>query len=119
MPTDLSPPRTGYAAGSASRKCHARSDCKDRSDPSEDTALSAGKILVSRSGSHGINGTPNRGWASGGLESGGLESGGDQSGRAKSRPRGRFGVPTTGANGNFVDWVHAREDSGHRHEERI
>jgi ferredoxin/flavodoxin---NADP+ reductase len=27
MPTDLSPPRTRHAAGSASRKCHARSDC--------------------------------------------------------------------------------------------
>src|SRR6266404_1182797 len=59
MPTDLSPPGTGHAAGSASRKCHARSDCEDRSDPSEDAALGAGKLLVSGSGAQGSNGTPN------------------------------------------------------------
>src|ERR1700676_2005589 len=114
MPTDLSPPGTRHAAGSASRKCHARSDCKNRSDPSEDASLGAGKIPISVSGSHGINGTPNRGWAAGGLE-----TGADQSGRPKSRTRGRLGVPTTSADGNFVDRVCAWEDSGHRHEERI
>src|SRR6266478_7568972 len=97
MPTDLSPPGTGHAAGSASRKCHARSDCEDRSDPSEDAALGAGKILVSGSGSQGSNGTPNRGWAAGGLE-----GCGDHSERTKRRTRGRVGVPSTGASGNFV-----------------
>src|ERR1700731_4783240 len=98
MPTDLSPPRARHAPGSASRKRHARSDCEDRSDPSEDAALGAGKILVSGSGSQGSNGTPYRGRAAGGLE-----SGGDQSGRPKSRAHSRFGVRTTGAASNFVD----------------
>src|ERR1700730_16155303 len=102
MPTDLSPPGTRHAAGSASRECHARSDCEDRSDPSEDDALGTGKILVSCSGSQGSNGTPNRGWAAGRLE-----SCGDKSERAKGRTRGRHGVPTTGPNGNFVDRVRA------------
>src|SRR6267154_3020741 len=100
MPADLSPPRTRHAAGSASRKCHARSDCEDRSDASEDASLGAGKILISVSGSQGINGTRGRGGAASRLE-----SGGDQGGRAKTRTRGWFGIPTTGANGNFVDRV--------------
>src|SRR5712664_3600208 len=102
MPADLSPPGTRHAAGSASRKSHPRTDCEDRSDPSEDASSGAGEILVSDSGSQGGNGTPSRGWAAGGLE-----SGGDQSGRPKSRAHSRFGVPTTGANGDFVDRVRA------------
>src|SRR6266853_4085375 len=102
MLADLSPPGTRYAAGSASGKCHARADCEDRSDPSEDAASGAGEILVSGSGSQGANGTPGRGWAAGRLE-----SSGEQSGRPRSRARSRFGVPTTGATGDFVDRVRA------------
>src|SRR5712672_3715130 len=98
MRADLSPPGTGHAAGSASRKCHARSDCQDGSDPSEDASFGAGEILVSGSGSQGGNWTPDRGWAAGRLE-----SSGDQSGRPKNRAGSRFGVPNTGATGNFVD----------------
>ena len=60
------------------------------------------KILVSGSGSQGSNGTLSRGWAAGGLE-----GGGDQRGRAESRTRGRLGVPTASANGNFIDRVRA------------
>src|ERR1700746_92958 len=102
MPADLSPPGTRHAAGSASRECHARADCEDRSDPPEDASFGAGEILVSGSGSQGGNGTPNRGWAAGRLE-----SSGDQSGRPKSRAYSRFEVRTTSATGDFVDRVRA------------
>jgi ferredoxin--NADP+ reductase len=47
-------------------------------------------------------GALSRGWAAGGLE-----SSRDQSGRAKSRTRGRLGVPPASANGNFFDRVRA------------
>src|SRR6267143_5677592 len=107
MPADLSPAGTRHATGAASRKCHARADCEDRRDSPEDASFGAGEILVSGSGSQGDNGTPSREWAAGGLE-----SGGNQSGRPKSRAHSRFGVPTTGANGDFVDRVRAGEDSG-------
>src|SRR5258706_54872 len=100
MPADLSPPGTRHAAGSASRKCHARSDCQDGSDPSEDASFGAGEILVSGSGSQGGNWTPGRGWAAGRLE-----SSGDQRRRPKSRARSRFGEPTKAATVNFVDRV--------------
>src|SRR6266403_5074222 len=102
MPADLSPPGTRHAAGSAFGECHARADCEDRSDSSEDASFGAGEILVSGSGSQGDNWTPNRGWAAGGLE-----SGRNQSGRPKSRAYSRFGAPTTGAHGDFVNWVRA------------
>src|SRR5229473_522940 len=102
MPADLSPPGTRHAAGSASRKCHSRADCEDRSDPSEDASFGAGEILVSGSGSQGGDWAPDRGWAAGWLE-----SSGDQSGRPKSRAHIRFGAPTTGATGDFVDRVRA------------
>src|ERR1700693_1881250 len=102
MPTDLSPPGTRHAAGSASGKCHARSDFEDPRAAAADAALGAGKILVSGSGSQGSNETPNRGWAAGGLE-----GCGDQSEWAKGRTRGRHRVRTTGADGNFVDRVRA------------
>src|SRR6266850_7917683 len=107
MPAHVSAPGTRHAAGSASGECHSRADCEDRSDPPEDASSGAGEILVSDSGSQGDNGTPSRGWAAGGLE-----SGGNQSGRPKSRAYSRFGVPTTGAHGDFVDWVLAGGDSG-------
>src|SRR5216683_2640138 len=102
MPADLSPPGTRHAAGSASRKCHARSNFEDRSHPSENASFGAGEILVSGSGSQGANGAP-----SGGRAAGGLESGGDQSGGPKSRTHTRFGVPTAGAPGDLFDRVHA------------
>src|SRR5258708_22833891 len=89
MPADLSPPGTRHAAGSASRKCHARSNCEDRSHPSENASFGAGEILVSGSGSQGANGAP-----SGGRAAGGLESGGDQSGRTTSRTHTPFGGST-------------------------
>jgi ferredoxin/flavodoxin---NADP+ reductase len=63
---------------------------------------SPGKIPISRPGSQGGNGTPCRGRAASGLK-----SCGDESGRGKSRTRGRLGVPTASANGNFVDRVRA------------
>src|ERR1700730_7080845 len=102
MPANLSPPGTRHAAGSASRKSHAGAECEDRSDSSEDASFGAGEILVSGSGSQGDNWTPSRGWAADRLE-----SSGNRSGRPKSRGHSPFGVPTTGANGDFVDRVRA------------
>src|SRR6267154_576318 len=102
MPTNLSPPGTRLAAGTASRKSHSRADCEDRSNPSEDASFGAREILVSGSGSHAANGAPSREWADRRFE-----SSGNQSGRPKSRTHSRFGVRNTGAPGDFVDRVSA------------
>src|ERR1700692_1586107 len=111
MLADLSTPGTRHAASSASQKCHTRTDCEDRSDPPEDATSGAGERLVSGSGSHRGNWAPNRGWAAGWLE-----SSGDHSGRPKSKAHHRFGVRTSGANGDFVHRFRASEDSGRSHE---
>src|SRR6266704_5773088 len=102
MPADLSSAAARHAASSAATKRYDRSACENRSHPSENASFGAGEVLVSGSGSQGANRARSAGRAAGGLE-----SGGDQSGGPKSGTHTRFGVPTAGAPGDFVDRVRA------------